>query len=216
MHTLFQVYMRQIHFDWRRIVICSKSDSCTTASDKIIYQEGIHPQLSEIALFFDKAKEIQTLYIQTEDISETYRMVSSPLTSIDAAGGVVTNPDREYLMIFRNEIWDLPKGKHEEGEDISATAVREVEEECGITNLSLGKLICITDHTYHRDGIFYLKHTYWYEMEYNSNHTPTPQIEENITKVEWVSPEDLTKRAEMSYPSIKEVLSKIYTPISNR
>ena len=58
-------------------------------------------------------------------------------TKIIAAGGLVTNKHNELLMIFRRAKWDLPKGKLDEGESIEACAVREVEEETGIKNISL-------------------------------------------------------------------------------
>jgi len=43
----------------------------------------------------------------------------------------------EILFIFRNGKWDLPKGKAEAKETINQTAIREVEEETGITGLSI-------------------------------------------------------------------------------
>src|SRR5690554_3338997 len=37
-------------------------------------------------------------------------------TEIDAAGGLVSNANNELLLIHRNGIWDLPKGKLEVNE----------------------------------------------------------------------------------------------------
>ena len=51
--------------------------------------------------------------------------------------------NKEFLLIFRDEMWDLPKGKQEPDEEISKTALREVEEECGISGMDLEKLLCI-------------------------------------------------------------------------
>ncbi|HCZ22126.1 MAG TPA: NUDIX hydrolase, partial [Rikenellaceae bacterium] len=48
-------------------------------------------------------------------------------------------------------LWDLPKGHREEGEDIRTTALREVQEETGVDELKLGRLICVTDHCYFRN-----------------------------------------------------------------
>lgn len=140
---------------------------------------------------------------------ETLKELNNHFTEINAAGGVVTNPEGEYLFIFRNGLWDLPKGKQEDGEDIELTAVREVEEECGIHNIKLGRLICITHHTYLREGTYYLKHTYWYEMHNTRKETLLPQIEEGITDVRWVQREDISKCLENTYPSIKEVISNL-------
>ena len=54
-----------------------------------------------------------------------------------AAGGVVTNKEGRVLFIFRNNKWDLPKGKLEKGESLEAAALREVEEETGVKGLKL-------------------------------------------------------------------------------
>ena len=50
---------------------------------------------------------------------------------INAGGGLVVN-NNNFLWIFRNNMWDLSKGKKEKNEDISSTAIREVQEERGI------------------------------------------------------------------------------------
>ena len=75
-------------------------------------------------------------------------------------------------------------------------------EECGIPAPELGELICVTDHTYHRDGQFVLKHTYWYSMSVRSDVVTKPQTEEGITQTAWV------QYAGQTYPSINEVFEK--------
>ena len=67
---------------------------------------------------------------------------------ITAGGGLVQNGFGEYLLIFRNGKWDLPKGKQERGEKIYETALREVQEECGLDSLMLGRFIACTWHSY--------------------------------------------------------------------
>jgi 8-oxo-dGTP pyrophosphatase MutT (NUDIX family) len=61
--------------------------------------------------------------------------------TIVAAGGLVFNENKELLMIYRRSKWDLPKGKLDEGETIEECAIREVEEETGVQQIILGKLI---------------------------------------------------------------------------
>ena len=109
------------------------------------------------------------------------------------------------LLIRRNDLWDLPKGHQEEGEDISVTALREVQEETGVLNLRLGGLICITDHCYRRNDIWHLKHTWWYDMLYMDPVDLTPQKEEDITKAAWVARSGLSPYLKNTYPSIVEV-----------
>ena len=125
---------------------------------------------------------------------------------IIAAGGVVYNAEDQILMIFRNQKWDLPKGKLEIGEDIQQCAIREVEEECGISNLKIIGKLQSTYHTYEIHGKSMLKHTYWFKMNTDYISKLTPQIEEGITKVEWVSKKDIPKKLKNTYASIKQLL----------
>jgi len=85
------------------------------------------------------------------------------------------------------------------------TALREVEEETGIDGLIPGRLICITDHCYLRDGVWHLKHTWWYDMLHNDPADLTPQKEEDISKAAWVAKSSLPHFLLNTYPSIVEV-----------
>ena len=123
-------------------------------------------------------------------------------------GGLICNDLGEFLLIFRNGMWDLPKGKREKGESTAENAVREVMEECGIPAPELGELICVTDHTYHRGGQFVLKHTYWYSMSVSSSAPTRPQTEEGITQTAWVPAGEIRQYAGQTYPSINEVFEK--------
>ena len=68
------------------------------------------------------------------------------LRIIQAGGGLVLNEQNELLFIFRRGSWDLPKGKVDLGETIEACALREVEEETGVKNLTLVDFLGITQH----------------------------------------------------------------------
>ena len=130
------------------------------------------------------------------------------LTPIIAAGGIVVNPNKEILWIFRRGFWDLPKGKLDPNETIEACAIREVMEETGITNLVLGDLILTTKHLYHDR---YLnteveKTTYWYKMSTDTLQAGIPQTEEDIEAVKWVKQADLAPYLEQTYDSIQEVI----------
>ena len=124
-----------------------------------------------------------------------------------AAGGIVFNENKELLAIFRRGHWDLPKGKQDEGEDIETTAIREVEEECGIRPALLHHLID-TFHTYFEAGKWILKRTYWYAKEYKGIEELAPQIEEGITKVEWIPAKQWNVVLENTYGSIQDVLDQ--------
>ena len=136
---------------------------------------------------------------------------------VNAGGGLVTNNRGEFLLIRRSGLWDLPKGHQEPGEPIEVTALREVEEETGLHGLVLGGFIRVTDHTYLRDGRWFLKHTWWYSMTFAGESDLVPQTEEDISEVRWVSKTELSEFLQQTYPTIVEVfrsvgLSEKYLP----
>lgn len=124
--------------------------------------------------------------------------------TISAAGGLVLNPKKELLFIYRNNSWDLPKGCIENGESIETAAIREVEEECGIFNLKLIKPLTTTYHIYNRNGIT-LKETHWFLMTSDYNKELVPQIEEGITEVIFKNKKAVNKALKNSYANIKLV-----------
>lgn len=128
---------------------------------------------------------------------------------IIAGGGVVVNENNQVLFIYRRKKWDLPKGKLDPGEDIKACAIREVMEETGIRNLTIGNLIIVTTHSYEENGMNMQKETHWFEMKASTvdNSTLTPQLEEDIEKIEWVSLENLEEYLSETYTTIQQVLN---------
>jgi ADP-ribose pyrophosphatase YjhB (NUDIX family) len=154
---------------------------------------------------FEVSDSLAKVFIPTDDIEGTYRRICAEFKEVNAGGGLVSNRRGDFLLISRNGLWDLPKGHQDPGEDISVTALREVQEETGIDELLLRDLICITDHCYIRDGKWHLKHTWWYDMLYTNPTDLTPQTEEDITKAAWVAKSSLPAFLLNTYPSIIEV-----------
>lgn len=126
---------------------------------------------------------------------------------IKAGGGLVQNENDEVLFIFRRNKWDLPKGKLDDGETIEQCALREVEEETGLTNVLLKKLLLITNHTYNENGKHILKETYWYKMKGTSAQSLIPQEEEQITEIKWITEHEMSTLIKETYPSIVDVLN---------
>jgi 8-oxo-dGTP pyrophosphatase MutT (NUDIX family) len=127
-------------------------------------------------------------------------------TPIAAAGGVVTEPEGGVLMIYRRGKWDLPKGKQDEGESMENCAQREVMEETGVPELTMGNKICETYHVYAQGGTDLLKTTHWYHMHTNASHKLIPQQEENIIDVQWIPEAQLGKFVKQSYDAIGDIL----------
>lgn len=129
---------------------------------------------------------------------------------IIAAGGLILNEKKELLMIFRRNKWDLPKGKLDEGESIKHCAIREVQEETGLTNISLEGLIGITYHdyfdTWSQQDV--TKETHWFNMKVSGSQKLVPQLEEDITEIKWIQLDDVDKFLKESYPNIVEIVEK--------
>jgi 8-oxo-dGTP pyrophosphatase MutT (NUDIX family) len=147
-------------------------------------------------------------YVLCDDAKAFLKKVMKSTTLIEAAGGLVKNDKGNYLFIFRNGKWDLPKGKLEKGEKPKESAVREVEEECGIPIEKCGKKLVNTYHVYTIKGEVVLKKTYWYKMKYKGKAKLKPQIEEGITDVRWMGRKDIDLVAGNTFPSIMDVLLK--------
>ena len=125
------------------------------------------------------------------------------LPNVIAGGGKVFNDNGEILFIYRNDKWDLPKGKAERKETIEETSIREVEEETGVKGLEIKKLLDTTYHIFKRNGRYKIKITYWFEMTTSYSGNLHPQQNEGITKVAWLNKKETEKALENSYANIK-------------
>ena len=197
--------MHRIYLENRCMIICSPQEQALSDPNSVELHLGESPDITSLVTMFETSDTLARIYIPTEDIEETYRQFCSRFKEVNAAGGLVSNRREDVLLIRRNGLWDLPKGHQEAGEDIKVTALREVREETGVGDLELRKFICVTDHCYRRDGIWHLKHTWWYDMLYTDHVNLTPQLDEDITKAAWVARSGLSPYLINTYPSIVEV-----------
>ena len=197
--------MHKIYFEKRCIIICPPDEQTLSDPNAVLYNIGTNEDISTLVELFETSNTLARIYIPAENIEDTYRMICSEFVEVNAGGGLVSNRRGDFLLISRNGLWDLPKGHQDPGEDISVTALREVQEETGIDQLIPRGLICVTDHCYRRDGKWHLKHTWWYDMLYTDPTDLTPQREEDITKAAWVARSSLPPYLLNTYPSILEV-----------
>ena len=197
--------MHKIYFEKRCIIICPPDEQTLSDPNAVLYNIGTNDDISTLVELFETSDTLAGIYIPAENIEDTYRMICSEFVEVNAGGGLVSNRRGDFLLISRNGLWDLPKGHQDPGEDISVTALREVQEETGIDQLIPRGLICVTDHCYRRDGKWHLKHTWWYDMLYTDPTDLTPQREEDITKAAWVARSSLPPYLLNTYPSILEV-----------
>ena len=197
--------MRKIYLEKRSIIICSEDDTILADPNAIRFSVRDEGGISGMIGMFESSDTLQRIYIPTGDIEGTYARICREFLEVNAGGGLVENRRGDFLMIRRNDLWDLPKGHQDLGEAIDVTALREVQEETGIEELELKELICITDHCYRRNGIWHLKHTWWYHMLDRKPLDLIPQKEEDISKAAWVAKSSLPPLLQNTYPSIVEV-----------
>ena len=150
--------------------------------------------------------------VVSSECEEVFADFCSQFFWVEAAGGVVENSAGQWLLIYRNGRWDLPKGHLESGESLPQCAAREVSEECGLnlSDLKVGDFICMTLHFYffNRTDRWDMKRTAWYKMSCETASEPVPQSEEGITRVEWMTPSAAREASAESFRTISDVISK--------
>jgi 8-oxo-dGTP pyrophosphatase MutT (NUDIX family) len=167
---------------------------------KLFLLESVDIKKLIVKIFQNK---IQKAFLYHPDEKLIMKTLRAKLPVEKAGGGLVYNKDGDVLFIFRNGKWDLPKGGTEKNETIEETAIREVEEETGVTGLAITEKLQRTYHIFKRNGRYKLKITQWFEMRTKYEGTPHGQADEGIERVEWVNPKDIKFLLENSYENIK-------------
>ena len=169
-----------IYYGKRKITLFDDVNKC----------DKIKELKSELILFLTNKLKTD-LCIYTGNVIETINEIKTYFKYIEAAGGVVFNSKNEMLIIKRLGCYDLPKGKLEKRESAEEGALREVEEECGVSNLKIREKVEASYHIYSLKNRLVLKKTHWYLMDYAGNEKLIPQTEEDITEAFWA---DSTKK----------------------
>jgi len=198
--------MYKVFFNDRTVYFGDDFSRAFVKHNGLFYKYNNFRELNELIGFFDSLIQINKLYILHEDILMVFEEFKACFTVIEAGGGVVFNTKGEFLVIFRNGTWDLPKGKLEPGENFQRGAEREVEEETGLVGIQLIEPLISTYHTYALKGKKVLKKTKWFEMKYEGEADPVLQAKEGITDYKWVAPGKTGFIRENSYASILDVL----------
>jgi ADP-ribose pyrophosphatase YjhB (NUDIX family) len=144
------------------------------------------------------------LYYNTRALLEAFKPM---FAVIQAAGGLVHNPKKEILLIYRRQKWDLPKGKLDEGEDLEECAIREIKEETGLKQVAIEKPLTTSYHTYTENGHEVLKETHWFLMKAKEQKL-APQTEEDIEKAVWVPIAQLENYMTGTYGIVREVVKE--------
>jgi 8-oxo-dGTP pyrophosphatase MutT (NUDIX family) len=197
-----------IYLNERPLVICATPQNIPPAlEDAPMYTAPDPVTIQEILQKLENDTLPAAIFIQA-DVAHLFKLVQKNFTTLVAAGGLITNPDGEILLMFRRGKWDLPKGKQDDGESLETCAVREVAEETGLHHITLEHKITETFHYYPMKGKKVLKHTYWYKMAFTGTELTIPQIEEDIMDIQWVKPENVAKYLKFSYQNIIDVFKQ--------
>lgn len=139
------------------------------------------------------------------DANSLLEKFKSTCNYIEAAGGYVLNSLGQSLVIIRNGLYDLPKGKVEQGESTEDAAVREVVEETGIPSPKIIDKLLDTYHFYRwgNDPKICFKKTYWYSMQQDGIPITKPQLEEGITSCMWVDDSHIATMLEKTHRNLK-------------
>lgn len=193
------------------------NNACLTLTEGIIQPSGnqLIVKTSEVSDDFwqQSLKEFiqqnakQDLIFICKNVDSFFEKLKTQFIYIEAAGGLITQ-NNKYLFIYRLDKWDLPKGKIDKGENPPQAAIRECEEECAITGLTIIKELPSSYHIYPYKGQYALKITYWYLMHSTYNGKLIPQTEENIEKVEWLNLNAINSSVKQNtYPSVLDLIS---------
>lgn len=185
------------------------SDNIQPAGNQLIVntEEKSKEFLNEGIKKFIQQNDGPDLILICKNVNSLFKELKEQFAYIEAAGGLIKQKGN-YLFIFRLGKWDLPKGKLDKGETPAEAAIRECEEECGISQLNIIKELPSTYHIYPYKGRHALKTTYWYLMDCTDTRELVPQTEENITKAEWLD-ETTVKNTVVknTYPSVLDLIS---------
>jgi len=121
--------MYKVFFNDRVVYLSERAPEGRSGTAQTIMEFKDQPELGELLDKFANNDQLLELHIFHKDMAELTAAFTSCFKCINAGGGVVLNEKGEFLVIQRNGVWDLPKGKMEKGEDFETTALREVEEE---------------------------------------------------------------------------------------
>ena len=165
----------------------------------------IHSKYSDSSIIIKalKSKKTKCIYYYNSNSEKLMKHLQKHFPEVEAAGGMVKNDNNQYLLIYRNGKWDLPKGHLEKKEMIVDGAVREVSEETGILNLTSKSILPTTYHIYKKNSQYRLKKTYWFLMTSSYEGKLVPQANENIEKAIWKNKTEIKNLMEKMYPNVR-------------
>jgi len=193
--------MYQIFVDDKPIILTTKIEKEDGFKNYLLSEAKMGKVIKEL-----NSTDLEKIHLVGKKEHKLIKKFLKKLPNVIAGGGKVYNDKGEILFIYRNNKWDLPKGKAESKESIEETAIREVEEETGVKGLEIVKQIDTTYHIFKRSGKYKIKITHWFEMKTTYSGKLKPEKKEGISKAKWLGKKDVKKALKNSYSNIKGLI----------
>ena len=190
--------MYKVFVNESQLILTNKLSDIASNKYFLLNQKSITAAIDLLA-----KNKASVAYIYHPNNEEILNKFTKKIPLVVAAGGVVTNREGKVLFIYRNDKWDLPKGKIDKGETIEECALREVAEETGVQGLKIENILKTTYHVFKRNGTYKLKEVHWFAMKTSYKGELVGQLDEGIEKVKWKGPVKIAKALENSYANIK-------------
>ena len=199
----------KIYFNDKPLFLCDTVDKTIQPfihHDDAVFIDDLNAHTIKTMIHEMQQQRVHAGIFQHPDLEELKKAFFKKFTLIQAAGGLIKNNEDNILMIFRRGKWDLPKGKLDKGEKIEDCAIREVKEETGLKNVKLNSPLLVTYHTYHEGTRSILKESHWFTMMITGEQKLTPQTEEDIFDIKWISADEINSYLPKSFPLISDII----------
>ena len=130
----------KVYFDDKPLFLCDAIDKTIDPfihHDDAVFIDELDTHTIKTMIHEMQQTKVHAGVFLHSNFEELKKAFFKKFTLVQAAGGLVYNEKKEILLIFRRGKWDLPKGKLDKGEKLEDCAVREVEEETGLTELTI-------------------------------------------------------------------------------
>lgn len=210
--------MYKVFFNDSTIQISSGIKKSSKNNIVHIVEGDCYDFVNQLVYEIESGGKASDFLILDQEVNQLWDHFRNQFTEIPAAGGLVQNKKGLFLFIRRLGVWDLPKGKIEKKETSENAAIREVEEECGLTGMKIIRQLDSTFHIYRSPYLpvpnnLILKETKWFLMNYSGDEIPVPQLDEDIEEVRWFPVSELDRVMENTYSSLRELLQNSFAAI---
>ena len=134
-----------------------------------------------------------------------------------SAGGIVVKKERERLrvLLIKDSYgkWTWPKGNIGKGESSEDAALREIQEEAGLTKLQIIEKIDKINYFYRLHGNLIYKTVYLFLIKAEGKEKFKIQTSE-IRNAKWFTPEEALET--VAYKGAKEILKKTIKKVRER